>query len=215
MAQDNADQVAVIDTTGNAVTAKIDARAPAGLLSDADGRGDDDDDDGFGGGDERPKVPHRPPRYTGAATFTVTVSPDGTTLYAVNAGANSVAVIPLRGDHAYQVAGLIPTAYEPHDITFSADGASMYIVNGKSVTGPNPGHLASNTAAITSYHLSLGQCRSVRRRESVEPVPVPAGAGFAGSAPGADARGNCERLTERVAEEQFLLQVSPRRRRDG
>ena len=26
----------------------------------------------------------------------------------------------------------------------------MYIVNGKSVTGANPGHLASDTAAITS-----------------------------------------------------------------
>ena len=26
----------------------------------------------------------------------------------------------------------------------------MYIVNGKSDTGPNPGHLSSNTAAITS-----------------------------------------------------------------
>jgi len=32
-------------------------------------------------------------RHTGAATFAVTLSPDGQTLYAVNAGANSVAVI--------------------------------------------------------------------------------------------------------------------------
>src|SRR5262249_26473671 len=42
------------------------------------------------------------------------------------------------------------TAYEPHDITFSTDGRWMYIVNGKSVTGPNPGHLAGATASITS-----------------------------------------------------------------
>jgi YVTN family beta-propeller protein len=139
VAQDNADQVAVIDTTRNAVVAKIDARAPEGLLrgSDGDGDGDGDRDDRHGA------------RYTGAATFAVTLSPDGNTLYAVNSGANSIAVIPLRGEDAYHVRGLIPTAYEPHDITLSADGSWMYIVNGKSVTGPNPGHLTSQTALLT------------------------------------------------------------------
>ena len=59
-------------------------------------------------------------------------------------------MIPLTGPHANRVNGLIPTAYEPHDITFSADGSWMYIVNGKSVTGPNPGHLAGATASITN-----------------------------------------------------------------
>jgi YVTN family beta-propeller protein len=135
VAEDNADQVAVIDTASNAVVAKIDARAPAGMLP-----GSDEDDDGK---DQRT-------RHTGAATFAVTLSRDGKTLYAVNAGANSVAVIPLRGEHAYRVAGLIPTAYEPHDVTFSVDGSWMYIVNGKSITGPNPAHLASNTDRITT-----------------------------------------------------------------
>ena len=124
VAQDNADQVAVIDTTTNRITARIDARAPEGTL------------------------PGR--KYTGAATSAVTLSPDGDTLYAVNSGSNSIAVIPLEGRNANTVSGLIPTAYEPHDITFSADGSWMYIVSGKSVTGPNPGHLAGATASITS-----------------------------------------------------------------
>ena len=129
VAEDNTDQVAVIDTASNEVVAKIDARAPEGVLPGPHNRG-----------------------YTGAATFTVTLSPDGHTLYAVNAGANSVAVIPLHGNpRSYRVHGLIPTAYEPHDITFSADGTTMYIINGKSVTGPNPGHLASSTASITYF----------------------------------------------------------------
>jgi YVTN family beta-propeller protein len=124
VAQDNADQVSVIDTVSNKVVTKIDARAPNGML---------------------------PPRkYTGAATSAVTLSPDGNTLYAVNSGANSIAVIPLTGGKANRVSGLIPTAYEPHDITFSADGSWMYIISGKSLTGPNPGHLSSNTASITS-----------------------------------------------------------------
>ncbi|MEI8030269.1 MAG: bifunctional YncE family protein/alkaline phosphatase family protein [Comamonadaceae bacterium] len=124
VAQDNADQVAVIDTASNKVTSRIDARAPAGMLPS--------------------------PNYTGAGTFAVTLSSDGKTLYAVNAGANSIAVIPLTGPNANTVSGLIPTAYEPHDITFSADGSWMYIVNGKNATGPNPGHLSSQTAGLTS-----------------------------------------------------------------
>jgi YVTN family beta-propeller protein len=124
VAQDNADQVAVIDTSTNAVVAKIDARAPAGMLPS--------------------------PRYSGAATFAVTLSRDGNTLYAVNGGANSIAVIPLTGAGANSVTGLIPTAYEPHDITFSGDGSWMYIINGKNATGPNPGHLASNTSRLTT-----------------------------------------------------------------
>ncbi len=74
----------------------------------------------------------------------------GSKLFVAEDNADQVAVIPLKGDeHAYRVAGLIPTAYEPHDITFSADGSWMYIVNGKSVTGPNPGHLASATGNVT------------------------------------------------------------------
>jgi YVTN family beta-propeller protein len=139
VAQDNADQIAVIDTSTNAVIAKIDARAPAGLLTKRD-------DDGFGRGDFDRDQPH----YTGVATFAVTISPDGKWLYASNAGANSLAVIPLVGPFANKVIGLIPTAYEPHDVTFSADGSWIYIVNGKSVTGPNPNHLYGNTALVTS-----------------------------------------------------------------
>jgi DNA-binding beta-propeller fold protein YncE len=142
VAEDNADQVAVIDTVRNAVVAKIDARAPARMLS---GFREDDDRHGREKNDRRgARI-----RYTGVATFAVTLSRDGRTLYAVNAGANSVAVIPLSGDNAYRVTGLIPTAYEPHDVTFSADGKWMYIINGKSVTGPNPGHLNGSTASMT------------------------------------------------------------------
>jgi YVTN family beta-propeller protein len=141
VAQDNADQIAVIDTATNAVIGKIDARAPAGLLARRS-------EEAFAGQDD--ETGREKPRYTGAATFAVTISPDGKLLYAVNSGANSIAVIPLTGENAHKVTGLIPTAYEPHDVTFSADGSWMYIVNGKSVTGPNPGHLYGNTALLTS-----------------------------------------------------------------
>ncbi|MBS0421067.1 MAG: bifunctional YncE family protein/alkaline phosphatase family protein [Proteobacteria bacterium] len=149
VAQDNADEVAVVDTGSNKVIHKIDARAPAGLLSsrdedrghDSQGDGNDDGDRGHG---------RHGAHYTGAATFAVTLSPDGNSLYAVNSGANSIAVIPVNGRFANQVVGLIPTAYDPRDITFSADGSWMYIINGKSVTGPNTQHLSSNTGSMTS-----------------------------------------------------------------
>ena len=124
VAQENSDQVAVIDTATNQIVTKIDARAPAGVLTG--------------------------PKYTGAGTFNVTIAPDGKTLYAVNNGANSIAVIPLTGSNANTVIGLIPTAYAPKDITFSGDGSWMYIINGKSDTGPNPGNLMGNTALITN-----------------------------------------------------------------
>ena len=167
VAEDNADQVAVIDTASNLVVAKIDARAPAGILAGSHGEGGDDG-------------AHAP--YTGVATFAVTLSGDGGTLYAVNAGANSVAVIPLRGGHAYNVTGLIPTAYEPHDITFSADGTWMYIINGKSVTGPNSLHLASATTNMTSIPNGPALAASSRasnqyqfqlERASLVSAPVP------------------------------------------
>jgi YVTN family beta-propeller protein len=139
VAQDNADQVAVIDTESNTVTARIDARAPDGLLAGGErgrkrekGRHGQDGDGG---------------RHTGAGTFAVTLAPDGKTLYAVNAAANSIAVIPLEGRSAHHVRGLIPTAYEPHDITFSADGKWMYIINGKDITGPNPEQLTGYTGS--------------------------------------------------------------------
>jgi YVTN family beta-propeller protein len=191
VAQDNADQVAVIDTARNAVVAKIDARAPDGLLPGSD-RDDDDESEGRRSGG----------RYTGAATFGVTISRDGNTLYAVNSGANSIAVIPLQGDGAYRVRGLIPTAYEPHDITFSADGSWMYIVNGKSVTGPNPGHLNSSTAAMTSITYPGGNAQAaINARASNQYQFQLEHASLVSAA--VPSPSELERLTRKVAENNF------------
>ncbi len=130
VAQDNQDQVAVINTISNTIVAKIDTRGPASL--------------------------GLPAHVTGAAPTAVTINAANNTLYAVNAGSNSVAVIPLSGPHAYTTTGLIPTAYDPTDIAFSADGRWMYIVNGKSVTGPNPGYGYGNLAAIKFINYPMG-----------------------------------------------------------
>ena len=121
-AQDNQDQVAVIDTASNKVIGKIDTRGPASL--------------------------DFPPNTTGAAPTAVTINQATKSLYAVNAGSNSIAVIPLSGPHAFKTIGLIPTAYDPTDVAFSADGSWMYIINGKSDTGPNPGYGFGNLRLI-------------------------------------------------------------------
>lgn len=125
VSQDNQDQVAVISTATNAITHKIDTRGPAYL--------------------------NLAPSTTGAAPTAVTVNPLTNTLYAVNAGSNSVAVIPLSGPTAFTTIGLIPTAYDPTDIAFSADGSWMYIVNGKSDTGPNPGYGYGSLSSIKYF----------------------------------------------------------------
>jgi YVTN family beta-propeller protein len=120
VAEDNQDQVAVINTATNKITNKIDTRGPAYL--------------GF------------PANTTGAAPTSVAISKNK--LYAVNAGSNSIAVIPLTGPQAFSTVGLIPTAYDPTDVAFSPDGSWMYIINGKSDTGPNPGYGYGNFAFI-------------------------------------------------------------------
>jgi DNA-binding beta-propeller fold protein YncE len=122
VAQDNQDQVAVIDTASNSITHKIDTRGPADL--------------------------DLPPNTTGASTTAVTINGATKTLYAVNAGSNSIAVIPLTGHNAFRTVGLIPTAYDPTDVAFSSDGSWMYIVNGKNDTGPNPGYGYGNLAFV-------------------------------------------------------------------
>jgi YVTN family beta-propeller protein len=122
VAQDNQDQVAVIDTATNKIVHKIDTRGPVEL--------------------------NFPDNTTGAAPTAVAINGATNTLYAVNAGSNSIAVIALSGPHAFRTIGLLPTAYDPTDVAFSADGTWMYIVNGKSDTGPNPLYGYGNMANI-------------------------------------------------------------------
>ena len=189
VAEDNADQVAVIDTKTNRVVATIDARAPEGTLPEGD--------------DEA--------RHTGAGTFAVTLSPDGHTLYAVNAGSNSIAVIRIDENRRhsrtpnYEVVGLIPTAYEPHDVTFSADGSWMYVINGKSVTGENPDHLAGNTSAMTEITYPGGNTAAAAAARASNEYQFQLERASLVSAPVPNQGGELDRLTARVAENNFYV----------
>ena len=79
VSQDNQDQVAVISTASNSVSKKIDTRGPASL--------------------------GLPASTTGSSPTAVTINPVNNTLYAVNAGSNSIAVIPLTGAGALTTTG--------------------------------------------------------------------------------------------------------------
>jgi DNA-binding beta-propeller fold protein YncE len=146
VAVENTDQVAVIDTKSYQITQTVDLSMP-----NSTGQG----------------------KFSGRDTVAVTVSPDGGTLYAVNNGDNSVAVIPLAGSKAYQVAGYLPTAYAPKDIALSSDGSQMYIVNGKSNTGPNPGYAGFNATKSALAGQDNNQYQFGLEKASLVSAPVP------------------------------------------
>ena len=156
VAVENTDRVAVVDTRSHRVEKFVDINVPgrSGNNGNHFGWGNGN---GHGNGKEG---------YSGRDTVNVTVSPDGRTLYAVNNGDNSIAVIGLQGGDAYQVEGLIPTAYAPKDITLSADGSQMYIINGKSNTGPNPQYTPGGDSSQYQFGLE---------RASLVAAPVPSG----------------------------------------
>ncbi len=158
--EDQTDTVDVIDTTKNAVLESIAVIAlPSSLAAD---------------------------RYKGANPNSVTLSPDETQLYVTNSNLNCVAVIALGGTNSNdQVVGLIPTGWYPNSVSFNwyptsaafsaNDSVNMYVINGKSPTGPNsgwcyggygPGPPARNCMAANEYHPQL-------TKAGLESFPLP------------------------------------------
>jgi YVTN family beta-propeller protein len=113
-AADNSDSVVIVDTTKDKAVAEIKTTAPAGVFANHAG-------------------------FKGSNPNSLILSPDEKTLYVTNGGTNSVAVIALDKDpDDSHVVGLIPTAWYPTSISVSRSGAALYVVNGKSMPGPNP-----------------------------------------------------------------------------
>ena len=138
-AVDNTDAVLAIDTRTDRVLEQTPTAAPRALL---------------------PKGS----RLGGAGSNSLALTPDGRTLLVTNGGQNDVAVIRLGAragglaagpvhdadgdddDLPAKVAapqrsaliGLIPTGWYPTGVAVAADASRLYVVNGKSNTGPNP-----------------------------------------------------------------------------
>ncbi|MGZ4873181.1 MAG: bifunctional YncE family protein/alkaline phosphatase family protein [Candidatus Angelobacter sp.] len=113
-AADNSDSVVIVDTAKDRVVAEIKTTAPAGIFANRGG-------------------------FKGSNPNSVALAPDDKTLYVTNGGTNSVAVIALDKDpDDSRVVGLIPTGWYPTSVSVSRNGTMLYIVNGKSIPGPNP-----------------------------------------------------------------------------
>lgn len=78
----------------------------------------------------------------GTSPVSLAVTPDGSTLYAANAGEDALAAIALtaRGSYkAYDVIGRVPTAYYPSDVHVTPDGCNLLWTAAKGFNaGPNP-----------------------------------------------------------------------------
>jgi DNA-binding beta-propeller fold protein YncE len=145
-ALDNTDAAAVIDTRADRLIETVPTAAP-------------------------PAVTARTGPLGGAGSNALALSPDGRTLLVSDGGENAVAVVRLspraaglkappasRADDGddddrprpparSQVVGLIPTGWYPTGIAVGRGGRQLYVVNGKSVPGPNPG-ACRNTLSI-------------------------------------------------------------------
>lgn len=149
-AEDNTDSVAVIDTAANRVLAEISVTAPNGLL------------------------PRWKLRFRGNDTNSVTLSPDEKRLYVTNGWMNDVAVIRLNPDpRRSQVSGLIPTGWYPNSLSFSGDGKYMYVVNGKSPTGPNPKFCYGLTKDKQNQCNASNQYNLERIKAGLQAFPTP------------------------------------------
>jgi DNA-binding beta-propeller fold protein YncE len=113
-AEDNTDQIDVVDPATGKITETIPTAAPRALWPNT-------------------------ARLGGIGTNSVAVSEDGRTLLATNGGENALAVIQLgKTPGASAVVGLIPTGWYPTGVAVRPDG-HLYVVNAKSSPGPNPG----------------------------------------------------------------------------
>jgi YVTN family beta-propeller protein len=113
-AADNSDSVVIIDTKKDKVVAEIKTTAPAGIFTNRGG-------------------------FKGSNPNSLALAPDEKTLYVTNGGTNSVAVIALdKEPDDSRVVGLIPTAWYPTSVSVSKNGGMLYVINGKSMPGPNP-----------------------------------------------------------------------------
>ena len=113
VSEDNADTLAVVDTSTNKIIGELGVTAPADILAKLGG-------------------------FKGSNPNHVALSPDERTAYVSLGGANAVAVVRLKEDGSpAEVSGLIPTGWYPNAISLNRAGTTLYVANGKSGTGPN------------------------------------------------------------------------------
>ena len=149
VAEEQTDSVDVIDTAANRVIATVRLGAPAGLL------------------------PNSNARYNGHNTNSLTLSPDGSTLYVTNGSKNSVAAVDLKTLDALILTGLIPTGWYPTSVSTNADGSHLYVVNAKSPTGPNLDNCKGLTTVQRAACQATNQYNLQLIKAGLQSLPTP------------------------------------------
>lgn len=155
-AADNSDSVVIVDTAKDRVVAEIKTTAPTGTLANSDG-------------------------FKGSNPNSLALSPDEKTLYVTNGGTNSVAVIALDKDpDESRVVGLVPTGWYPTSVSVSKSGATLYVVNGKSIPGPNPKGCRTTLTTVTDDRpcAATGQYILQLEKGGFSVIPSPDAAGL-------------------------------------
>ena len=170
---DNSDSVVIVDTTKNRVVAEIKTAAPAEVLPNKG-------------------------RFKGANPTGLALSPDEKSLYVSNGGTNSVAVVQLQQDlDDSRVVGLIPTGWYPNDVAVNRDGSQLFVLNAKSVPGPNPKACRSDYSTSSDRPCALNQQYVYQlEKGSLAVIPRPDAA-------------KLHTLTEQVARNNNFIPASP------
>jgi YVTN family beta-propeller protein len=166
VAESSSDSVAVIDTKTHRIIEEIGTTAPKSVFANNK-------------------------RFKGSSPNSVAVSADGGFLYVSNGGANSVAVIRLAHDGdgdgqggssaTSELQGVIPTGWYPNSVSVSADGSMLYIVNGKSNTGPVPQNCTDVAGATKGDFSACGAANQYvwqLTKAGFLTLPVPRGEGL-------------------------------------
>jgi DNA-binding beta-propeller fold protein YncE len=160
--EDQSDTVDVVDTATNAIVDSFQVIAPllpAGLA-----------------------------RYTGANPNSATLSADEKQLWVTNGNLNCVSVVALsETPNTSKVVGLVPTGWYPNSVSFGAPGSApdgkspmVYVVNGKSPTGPNSGFCYGGYGPPNSHNcMASNQYNPQATKAGLLSFPLPSAAQLA------------------------------------
>ncbi len=109
-----------------------------------------------GNGEGLPTTPGALPFPVGGATGAVTLSPDGTHLYAVDAGSNDVAGFTVASNGALTLIATYPTGgTAPGSITIDTSGKYLYVLNTGSTSDTTKAAVGSITGFMIATNGSL------------------------------------------------------------
>ncbi len=201
---DNTDTIDVIDIQAQRVIEVIPALGPDAIFSRVKG-------------------------YRGVNPNWLTLASDEATLFVTEGGVNAVAVVALSpaarglkqehdddgdGDEpakpTSRVIGMLPTGWYPNAAAVSKDGRALFVVNGKSVAGPNPAGCLASTDTVPGPKACTGTNQYVLQLQtsSLAAIPLPDGAGLAAATLQVAANMGLDDGQRRAAAEAVVAEIS-------